>query len=127
MDFNAGDSVNELGVRSHGERGLDEALRRRALVDVCRARFQRQVRIVDIRGEVCGIDGGIVRSAAQFLTYLVTGSELILAGGYGVLVVGFCLQNARLPALRVGNVGAHPDRSPVVALGTFLARVQAVL
>ena len=127
MNFNAGDSINELRIRGDGELVPDKALGRRTLVDVSRSRFKRHVRIVDVGGEVRGVDCRIIRFRTQLLAYLVTGSELIPTGGYCVLEIGFCLRNARLPVLQFGNVCAHSNCSPIVPLGTFLARVQAIL
>ncbi len=67
VNFNAGDSVNQLRVSGHRERSLDKALGRRAFVNVGRPGLQRQVRIVNMSSQVRGVDRGIVRSATQFL------------------------------------------------------------
>ena len=60
VNFDAGDSVNELRVSGNNELGVNKALRSRPLVYVSCSRFQGEVGIIDSSGEIGGIDCGIV-------------------------------------------------------------------
>ncbi len=101
VDLNARHSIDELRVRRYGKLGVNESLGSWAFIDISRSGLQREVRIVDVGAEVVGIDEGLVRTAANFVTDLTSRRELIPALSQGRLQVGLRLLHACPLALTV--------------------------